>query len=110
MLKSLTASALVACALSATAASAADIRDPAAARAAVSRVELRDAQTVDKAYARLRRAAFEACDSNSIVRSIREQDRACAAQALNIKVAELAQPLLTARHESAAGTMFARGY
>jgi UrcA family protein len=111
MIKSLTVGA--ACALSAVlvTAAVADEREPTAVKAPVTAEQLREPQAVGGAYARLRRAAREACNSNSLFdRRAREEDRACVARALDVTVARLNQPLLTARHESAAGSMYARGY
>lgn len=105
--------AAAACALTLSAGSlaAAQEREPTAVKVAVSAAELRDAPAVDKAYARLRRGAREACNSNSLFdHAARREDRACAARALDLSVARLAQPMLTARHEARSGPMMARGY
>lgn len=111
MIKSLTVAAAAACALSFAASGAtADPREPTAVEVKIARSELRNAQSVERTYDQLRRAAHRACNSNSIVPTTQREDRACAADALNTTVAQISAPLLTARHQTVSSTRFARGY
>lgn len=72
-------------------------------------VDFRNQASVDRFYHRLQRAARQACDSRSAVRVLQQEDRACAREALNISVASLSRPMLTARHD-ASGPAFATGW
>ena len=106
---------VAACAAAAPAAFAAPApvvgaREPSVVAVRIDPATLRSSGSVDPAYARLRRGAQEACMSDSVNRRIDREDRACAAQVLNQVVAQLNQPILTARHQADSGARFAAGY